>query len=133
MSNPLKGEAKVKLSDGRVLTLAFDFDALIAVEEASGMRLPAILEELGGEPSLKVQRALVYGALRRDHPEIDLQQAGKLFLTEGEALSKAIDDSLAGSLGPADEEAEEHDPSAGPPKRGAGTGASSSRRGAAAA
>lgn len=128
-ANPLKGQSTVPLSDGRVLTLTFDFDALSAAEEASGLKVPEIFAELALEsPSLRVQRALIYGALVGNHPEITLKQAGQLLLDEAEAFEAAFARAMAGSIGPVEGGGAEADDD--PRSRGAGIGASSSPGGA---
>lgn len=128
-----KGSTRLDLSDGRVLTLEYDFDGLIALEEAAGMKMPEVyaefkrLEQTKDQPSLRLQRAIFFGGLQAHHPEITLKEVGMLLLTEGEALEKAVL-ALNGAHGPKGEDGDEAD--AGPPKRGAGTGAPSSKAGA---
>jgi hypothetical protein len=132
MVDGMKGGAKLPLSDGRVLTLEYDFDGLIALEEASGMKMPEFYKEMRRlerekeNPSLRLQRAIFYGGLQAHHPEITLQEVGKLLLTEGAAL-EAAHKALNGAHGPKEEAGEESEPD--PTPQGAGIGDGSSKAG----
>jgi hypothetical protein len=130
MRDAIKGGARLELSDGRVLTLEYDFDGMIALEEASGMKMPELYKELARlerakeSPSLRIQRAIFYGGLQAHHPDITLKEVGHIILSEADALEEAFK-ALSGAHGPA----EAGEPGANPPKRGAGNGGSSSKAG----
>ena len=47
MSNPHRGEADIELADGQVYTLKFNFEALVALQQATG-RTPQQLFAEGG-------------------------------------------------------------------------------------
>lgn len=126
------GEDQVELLDGRTLVLAYDFDALMAAEEISGLRLPDIFREMTQAeinetvPSLRVQRALLYGALRKHHPEIGAEECGHILLLNQAAFAEASDRALKKSMGPIEEGGDgDEDAGGGPPIDGAGTGSSS--------
>lgn len=129
MTNSLMGEDQVELLDGRTLVLAYDFDALMAAEEISGLKLPDIFREMtqaelqGTVPSLRVQRALLYGALRKHHPEIGPEECGEILLLNQAAFAEASDRALKKSMGPIEEAPADADED--PPIEGAGTGSSS--------
>lgn len=132
MAGGFKGSATLALSDGRVLTLEYDFDGLVALEEASGMKMPQVYAEFARltktkeQPSLRFQRAIFFGGLQAHHPEITLKEVGVLLLTEGAALEQAFA-ALNGAHGPKGEDGEaDEDPSS----RGVGNGADSSKAGA---
>jgi hypothetical protein len=112
MKNRIKGPAQLKLSDGRVLTLEYDFDGLIALEEASGMKMPEVyaemkrLERTKEPPSMRLSRAIIYGGLQQHHPEMGLKEVGNLILHETDALQQAMM-AFGGAHGPAGTEEEE--------------------------
>lgn len=122
MANPMKAETVVELDDGRTVTMVFDVNAWIDIGDQLGMEVPEIIKVLQDEekpPSLKMQRVIIWGALRKHHPEMSLRDAGEILAEAAEAMSKA----LAGGM-PQQGEGMPADGEAGPPKakRGAGTG-----------
>ena len=102
MANQVKGEATVRLGDGRELTLCLDFDALCAIEEVLDRPIVEIFDELeraasaAKSPRLGTVRALVYGGLRKHHPEITLTEAGDLVANNVSALSQGLSKAQAG-------------------------------------
>jgi hypothetical protein len=135
MSNPLKGQARLPLSDGRELKLEYDFDGLIALEEAAGMKMPQVYEALKAAEkskdglSLRIQRAIIYGGLQMHHPEMTLKEAGNIILSEAGAFATAMS-AISGAHGPA-EGGQAGEAEADPPQKGSGIGANSSKHGAA--
>lgn len=130
MANRVFGESRLKLADERELTLRFDFAALCEAEEAADRGTQELLEEMSnGGARLKTARAMLFGALRHHHPEIGLDEAGDLFLSDGEAVSVAMGKAMSEM---SDRKAAQN------PRKGAGanprpspgTGTRSSRRGA---
>lgn len=123
MANPLKGEAEVKLDDGRTLKLVSNTSAWIAAERAlreggAPKSTPEIIEELAsGKASLETQRALIFGMLRKHHPEIDLEEAGELMVEAAQGMQQAMTDGLP----KAEEAGAESTPDPTPPRSGAGT------------
>ena len=132
----ITGKITVTLSDGRKLIFEYDFDGLIALEEASGMKMPEVyaelqrLERTKGQPAMRLMRAIIYGGLQTNHPELSLKDAGNLILNEADAINKAFQ-ALKGAHGPEGEEQEERGPAADdetdedPSKQAAGTGVNS--------
>ncbi len=91
MANRVFGEARLPLADGVELTLRFDFAALVEAEEAAERGTDEMMKEMAaGGARLKTARAMLYGALRQHHPELTLDEAGDLFLSDGEAVSAAM-------------------------------------------
>lgn len=135
MARSLKGDVVATLSDGRKLTFVYEFDGLIALEEASGMKMPEVYAELQRldrekeQPSLRLMRAIIFGGLQEHHPEMTLKDAGLLIQHQSEAINDAFK-ALQGAHGPEGEGQAGDDAGEGPPKRGAGTGAGSSKAGA---
>lgn len=126
MANPMKGEASLRLADGRTLTLAYSFDALCAVEEVAARSISEVLAEISkGAPRLTTARALIYGGLQQHHPEVTLTEAGELILSDGPAVSEAMNRALAAAF----PKAAEGRQAANPPSQRPGTGSRSSRSG----
>jgi len=91
MANRIYGEARVPLDDGRELTLRFDFGALVEAEEAADKGTEELMKELSkGGARLKTARAMLYGGLRYHHPDITLEDAGELLMSDSEAISKGM-------------------------------------------
>lgn len=119
MANAAKGEAGLQLSDGRSLTLRYDFDALCEVEDAAGKTISDVLAEISkGSPRLKTARALIYGGLSGHHPEITLPEVGEIILSDGPAVMAAMEKALSAAF-PAAEGKQSGNPRK--PRRGTGT------------
>jgi hypothetical protein len=121
MANPMKGEAEVALEDGRKLKFVFDVNAWIDVCDELGMEMDEVLAALRNKekpPGLKFQRVLIWGGLRKHHPEMTVRDAGEIMLEAASAMEKA----MVGGMPQADEEGGA-DPAEGPTKsRKAGAG-----------
>lgn len=85
----LSGEVSLE-AEGVTYTIVLDFEALIAAEDAYGKPL-AILTSNARDGFVGALRCLFYGALRRKHPDISLEAAGKLFMTNGKAVEDALE------------------------------------------
>lgn len=110
MSNPLKGEASVALSDGRELKMVCQFDELCAIEAELEMTLPRVLTELA-ECGMRAQMAALSACLKREQPEFKRSDIpaiilGKDRLAVREALSKAITGALGDVGDEVDDDAE---------------------------
>lgn len=130
MANKLFGEARLTTEDGRELTVRFDFNALCEAEEVADESTEDMMKVMAsGAPRLKIARAMLFGALRYHHPEISVEEAGELFMTDSEkvseAMGKAMEEMAARKAG--------GNPSPGAEQKtkapSHGTGTSSSKRG----
>ena len=134
MANRIFGEARVPLDDGRELTLRFDFAALCEAEEAADAGTETMMAELAkGGARLKTARAMLYGSLRYHHPELTLEDAGELLMSDSQAISGAMGRAMQEM---ADRRAKNPPKGAAPgavPKSPLGTGTRSSKHGAKAA
>lgn len=74
MGNPVKGEVAFEV-EGKAYKLVLDFNALCEVEDALNGPL-----EIRGPLGI---RAVIYGALRRNHPDLTLMDVGDLIETMG--------------------------------------------------
>lgn len=89
MLNPVKGEVPLKLKDGRSLVLLLNFSGLVAGEAAYGQPLHILgLHVAAGFAG--AYRAMLFGALQRHHPDIDLDAAGEIFAENDVAVRKAL-------------------------------------------
>lgn len=87
--NPLLGEAPLKLKDGRQLVLVLKFSGLVAAEQAYCQPLHILgLHVAAGYAGAYV--AMLYGALRKHHDEIDYDEAAEIFAANDEAVRKAL-------------------------------------------
>lgn len=89
MANPVRGEAALKLSDGRSLTLIMDMEALVEAESAYGKPMAQMMQDASAG-FVGASRALLYGALRAKHPQLQLREASEMFASDGEAVAAAI-------------------------------------------
>lgn len=118
--NAMKGEAEARLADGRTLKLAFNVNAWVAIEEQLGMPMPEILEKIASnKASLAIQRAIMWGGLRKHHPELSLEDAGDVMVEAAEAMRSGLEGGAARDEEGAGETPE--DPPSRRPRRGAGT------------
>jgi hypothetical protein len=134
MANRIYGEARAQLDDGRELTLRFDFGALVEAEEAAGVGTEEMMSELAkGGARLKTARAMLYGSLRYHHPELTLEDAGDLLLSDSETVSGAMGQAMQEMA----DRRQKQNPSIGAakakPKPPLGTGTRSSKLGSKAA
>jgi len=89
MSNSIKGEVPLRLADGREFTLVFDMEALIEAEGAYGKPLQVVLSD-AEEGFMGDIRAMLYGALRSRHPDVQLKDVSSLLADNTEAITKAL-------------------------------------------
>jgi hypothetical protein len=126
------GEKLYRADNGRDLRFYYDFDALVAVEEAAGRSFKAVLEDMArGETLLKDLRALIWAGLQKHQPEITLSQAGELVLTEGQQLGESMREALVAAMPELKADSpKKGDRDGGNPPQTRGGGKSSSRTGA---
>lgn len=124
MVNPIRGQAICELGDGTTLTLVVDFEALAIAEEVADKGVNDLLAEMGGEPRMKTMRAIIYGALRERHPDLDLQSVGSILLSpaDGTIVSQALGRAIAGAFS-------ETGGAQNPPAPSSGAGTASSKTG----
>lgn len=90
MTNPVRGEADLKLKDGRTLTLVLDFEAYVAAEAAYGKPLAALTID-AATGFVGAMRAMFFGALRSNHLDIDVLEAGRIMSTDAVAVEAAME------------------------------------------
>jgi hypothetical protein len=136
VADPMKAETSVTLDDGRTLTFVFDLNAWIDIGEELGKErgkdltpdeVTALLTDKDNPPGLKFQRVMIWGGLRKYHPEMSVRDAGEVMVEASQAMEKA----MAGGM-PKQKEGSAGDADADPPKRRKrGTGTLSTSAGAA--
>jgi hypothetical protein len=87
--NPLKGEAPLKLGDGREFIFQLDFEALVEAEQAYGKPLPRLMAD-ASQGYVGAVRALLLGGLRRHHPDFTADDATAIILTDFEAVANGM-------------------------------------------
>lgn len=97
MTNPLKGEAELRLSDGRSFTLVMDFDALVAAERIYNKPVEVTLADAvaGFTGAL---HALLLAGLGRHHPAATSEQARDILLSERPAVIDGLTKAIAASM-----------------------------------
>jgi hypothetical protein len=118
-------EKSFDTADGREFTFLFDIEGLIAVEDcANGGAGTANLNQIiagAANGRIGYLRALVYGGLRANHPQLTRAQAFELIDSDGEALGVAMWPALFSAM----PEKKEGKPGSRPPKAAGGTGSPS--------
>lgn len=80
--------------------LAYDFNAVVLAEKATGVNL---LESVVGDISAVSLRGLFWAALLREHPEVTIEQAGSLIMPHNMmTIRQAIVTAWFGSIGDKD-------------------------------
>lgn len=97
MVNKTKGEVALSY-DGATYTLLLDFNALAEFEDAIGEKAMPILQNPSGM-GIKHMRALFWAGLKQRHPDITLEDAGRILTANSDKLGEA----LAASFPDADE------------------------------
>lgn len=123
MANPVKGEASLKLKDGRQFVIVMDMEALVEAETAYGKPLAQLMADVSGG-FVGASRALLYGSLRANHPDVSLRDASGLFMADPDAVSQALNDAVESGF--PDASAEGNVPK---PQRGKNSGRSGAKQG----
>lgn len=87
--NPVKGEAPLTLNDGREYTLVLDFNAMVEAEAVYGKPLPKLLSDMNSG-FIGAFRALLFGTLRRDYPDITAVEASDILMSDLAAVGTAL-------------------------------------------
>lgn len=85
----LKGEAPLQLSDGREFTIVLDMEGLIEAEPVYGHPLPKIMADAAAG-FVGAIRALLFGALRRHHPDITAVEVAEIIMADFDAVGRAL-------------------------------------------
>lgn len=124
MSNPLKGEIDFPVGDTSY-RLRFSVNSIIEVEDILGVGIIPLSQMFNNPATLKARdvRAMLWGALREHHPEVDLLGAGEIMtIARLRPTIEHVAEALQAAFPPPEDK---ETPS---PKRGrAGTGKSSTQ------
>lgn len=89
MANGFKGEIALSC-DGKSYTMVLDFNALCDFEAETGKNALTALEGMErGTVEARDMRALLWAGLRQHHPEITLQDAGRILSENVDAIQRA--------------------------------------------
>jgi hypothetical protein len=79
MANPLKGEVDFPVG-AQTYRLRLSINQLIEVEELTGLGIVQLASAFNDVETLKAGnvRAVLWGALREHHPDVDLMKAGEI-------------------------------------------------------
>jgi hypothetical protein len=105
MTNVFLGEADL-VADGTTYRLLLDVNAWCDIEASTGMKLPAIVEEMGKEPSLSLLRTIICAGLQEHQPGTTIRGAGKIVSAAGDAATvSALRRAMGGALPEVEEDA----------------------------
>lgn len=122
MANAVKGQVELKLPDAREFILVADFEALVEAESAANMPLPELMAK-AGLGFISAQRSLLYGALRRHHPDVTLEDCSALLLQHLDLTAAALIKALEAGF----PDAKEGKKGANPPRAGKTSGSSGAK------
>lgn len=79
MANKFKGEVKVTAGE-QEYTLRFDMNALVELEDATGMPVPKLALSFGDpeQMSYKLLRSMFWAGLLHHHPDVTVEEAGRI-------------------------------------------------------
>lgn len=79
MANALRGE-KSFTADGRAYTVKFSINAICELEDALGLSVAELGTAMADPARLRIRmmRALLWAGLRDKHPEVTIEDAGRL-------------------------------------------------------
>ena len=97
MTNQLKGEAELRLSDGRSFTLVMDFDALMLAERVYNKPVELTLSDAvaGFTGAL---HALLLAGLKRHHPATTAEDAQEILMADRMAVIDGLTKAIAASM-----------------------------------
>lgn len=124
MTNTVKGEAELVLSDGRTFTLVMDFEAFVAAEGLYRQPLVTIAIE-AATGFMGATRALLYGALRAHHSAVTPEEAGAMCLAEYDRVKVALE---AADKSAYPDPAEDKKPGKARPPRGSSSGSNGAKQ-----
>jgi hypothetical protein len=103
-SDPLLPKVEL-IAGGQTYHLAYDFNAVVVAEEATGINL---LASVVGEITARSLRGLLYASLLMAHPEITIEEVGKLIQpTNIGTIRQAVTSAWFGSVKDKDDDAGE--------------------------
>ena len=126
MTNPIRGEAVLKLKDKREFTLVLDFEALVAAEAAYGKPLALTLSDANAG-FVGATRALLFGTMQANHEGVTLRDATEIFMSDGEAVSAALEIASTAAYPAEDKKAGKDEPA--PRRRGKNSGPNGVKQG----
>lgn len=125
MTNPVKGEVDLVLSDGRKFTLVLDFEAFVAAEGLHRQPLVTIAVA-AASGFIGATRALLFGALRARHPEVTAEEAGAMCLSDTDRVKAALEAADKASYPEPTEDKKRG--KAASPRRGSSSGGNGAKR-----
>lgn len=126
LANKFKGEAPLKLSDGREYILVLDFDAMAAAESIYGKPLQRLMAE-ATMGFIGAARALLAGMLQRHHPDLSMDEVAEILISHRDAVDAAMQAATASAMPDAEGEKSGNASKAGK-RSGAGGAKSASPR-----
>jgi hypothetical protein len=127
MANRVKGEVPVTLKDGRQLVLVADMEATIHAEGLYGKPAAQIAKD-ASEGFVGAIRALFWGMLRTNHPDMTPADVGTLLAENMPEIEEAMNQAAEAAAPKPTEDGDNQDPPQKKPA-GRGSGRSGAKRG----
>ena len=89
MANSVKGDAVLKLSDGREYLLVLDMEAMLCVEDNMGKPLPQVMK-MANEEFMSAVAGIAQAAFVRHHPDVTRAEVLDILRTDSAALERAL-------------------------------------------
>lgn len=89
MTNPIKGETRISLPDGREFTLVMDFEMRVAVEGLCDKPFSEVAQR-ASEGFHGAIRALLWGSLQRHHADLSMGDVTALIEDHGAELEAGM-------------------------------------------
>ena len=124
--NPLRGEATLDLGDDGLLTLVFDYEAMIVAEATYGQPI-GVVSDHADRGFVGALRAMLFGTTRAHHSDLTLADVTEIFFHHAAAAKAALDAAAKNSM-PAPVQGEERD-AARPRSAGTSSGRSGAKPG----
>lgn len=90
MTNPVKGEVPLTLTDGRQFTMVLDMEAMIEAEGVYRQPLARLLVD-AASGFVGASRALLYGTLRAHHRDVTVSDAANIIGSDAESVTSALE------------------------------------------
>lgn len=89
VTNKVKGETPLVLSDGREFTLVLDMEAMLSIEDTTGKPLPKVMAQ-AGEGFMSATAAIAQAAFARHHPDVTRSDVLNIMQSDSDALTQAL-------------------------------------------
>lgn len=98
VANPLKGEVRIELEDGREFLAVFDIDAICALEDIRERPLVQIMVQIA-QGRISFVRDALWAGLRRHHKDMKQTDVGEIMLQiKGKKAADLVMDAIGAAF-----------------------------------